>query len=476
MPNSPYELGTLQLDRTGPGVTPLELTPQGGEIRARWYVEDPLSGTDPSRPVVAEVNTDAGGGATGAWLPFGQQPDPGDGPKVATTRLAGLPDGRHLVRVRARDRAGNESAVVLGTTLSDGTAPVVTDARVTTAPRAATRLAEITYSAVDPDGGVGFGPEPATAGPVGAPGIDWGRPAARAGRVLVALPEPGDYRVEVRVSDAVGNVGVSAPVAVHVPTAAEEADLKVDPAPKPAATRRPGEGAGPLIGWAYGRTQAFHRSRARLQLTARVRVARSSASWKRLLGTPYAGRFQGFATMRGQILLGPAAARGLEALGRWRRATLIGARTRPPSRADIDRMALGLAVLLHESIHATGPAARTDVTTTRSGRAFEEGFTEAATVDLLPAYVRSLGLPARLRAPVLAGVRRYRPAYPAERAWARGLSAAVTGRPAGSATARRWRIAVADRWGANRWALLAQATGRDAAALRAEAPGVVVTR
>ena len=73
---------------------------------------------------------------------------------------------------------------------------------------------------------------------------------------------------------------------------------------------------------------------------------------------------------------------------------------------------MGLAVLLHETLHATGPAARTDTLTTKSGLAFEEGFTEAATEDLLYVFITGLRLPptvrgrlARGRAAALARVR-----------------------------------------------------------------------
>ena len=74
---------------------------------------------------------------------------------------------------------------------------------------------------------------------------------------------------------------------------------------------------------------------------------------------------------------------------------------------------MGLAVLLHETIHATGPEARTDSLTTKSGLAFEEGFTEAATEDLLYVFVTSLNLPPAVRGPLAAAVRRRAHAYAA---------------------------------------------------------------
>jgi hypothetical protein len=129
-------------------------------------------------------------------------------------------------------------------------------------------------------------------------------------------------------------------------------------------------------------------------------------------------------------------------------------------------------VLLHETIHATGPAARDDVRETPSGRALEEGFTEAATVDLLPRMVRTLGLPGRLTSALLASARRYRPAYSAQVGWVRLLAARATGQGAMSPAAAAWRVAAADGWGSNRWSLLADATGRTEQGLRAEAPEI----
>jgi hypothetical protein len=49
------------------------------------------------------------------------------------------------------------------------------------------------------------------------------------------------------------------------------------------------------------------------------------------------------------------------------------------------------------------------------------------------------------------------------------MSRLATRTPATSSTARAWRIRVADRWGADRWALLADATGRTERGLRKQA-------
>ncbi len=293
--------------------------------------------------------------------------------------------------------------------------------------------------------------------------FDWTTPGApSADHVLVRLPGPGVHRVTVRVADRVGNRGESAPVEIRVPTRAEADDARVEAPPTP----RVGGGArvDPGMRWAYAQARRFHAGRG-ARLVARLRIAPTSAEWRRMLG-PAAGRYRGYATLRGEVLLGPGAVRGLRMLVAARRAG--GGR---PSRADLDQAAAGLAVLLHETMHATGPAARRDALGTRSGRAFEEGFTESATIDLLPRFARALDIPAPLRSRLAAAVARRRPAYAVEVAWARRMSARATRVAAGSARAGAWRIRVADTWGTDRWARLATATGRDEETLRADAAG-----
>jgi hypothetical protein len=429
-------------------------------VVAKWIQSDALSGTDPAEPVVAEVNADPGGGAGGAWVPFAQQPEPGDGYKVAWTGLAGLPDGHHLVRVRARDRAGNVAERVLGTVLADHTPPVVTDVRVTRPPSGPTGIAEVAYSAVDPTPGVGLaGAPPPRAGPPGGR-EDWTYAGASGpGRVAVRLPSIGVHAVTVRVRDRLGNEAESAPVMIRLPTAAQAADARVAAPPSPGA--RAGRAPSPTVAAIYRAARRFHARRG-LRLSARLRVARERAEWRRVLGVADARSYSGFADFGGAVFLGPAATRALEALG--------GA-AGSLSRADADRVAMGLAVLLHETLHATGPQAAEDVAGTRSGRAFEEGVTETAALDLLRPFVAGLDLPAGARRRVLAAVGRYRPAYRAQVAWARRMSACATRAPATSRQARAWRIGVADAWGANRWARLAAATRRDEGSLREEAAG-----
>ena len=465
--NSPLVLGTLQLDRSPPGASFVQLTPEGGTVVASWSQSDELSGTDPGSPVVAEVNASPLGDAAGEWIPFADQPLPGDGRRTASTHLGGLPDGRHLVRVRSRDRAGNAGAVVIGSVVSDRTPPRVADVSLARPVTSPTALAELLFRG-DDSAGVGLSGARAKVGPVGSGDeVDWAVPGeSGAGRVLVRLPGPGVFVVTVRLVDRVGNRGESAPVTIRVPTPAEAADAAVGPAL--GVDVRRGAAPGRRVAWGIAQLRRFHLERG-VSFTARVRVARDGAAWRRMLGTAAAARYTGYSTLRGDVLLGPAATRGLDAVGGL---GLGSARPGAMSRADLDRAVLGLAVLMHESIHETGPRARADVLGTRSGRTFEEGFAEDAAGQLLRRFVAELDLPPAARAQMLAAVGRYRPAYAAEVAWARRMSALATRSGAGSARARAWRVRVADTWGADRWARLSAATGRDAAALRAQAAAI----
>ena len=453
-------LGTLQLDRTAPTVSSISLTPQGGTVEADWIQSDDRAGTDPNQPLAVEVNADAAGGSGGAWVPFAEQPSPGDGRKLARTNLAGLPDGMHLVRVRSRDRAGNVADLPLGLVQSDATPPVVT-ASVVGTPSATTRIAELSYTA---DDGTGVGtvtgrPKVALVGrgddaDLSVPG------ESGPGRVLVKLPAAGTFTVTVRVRDRVGNRGESAPVTVRIPRAARPADALT--APLPVIGARGSVAAGTNVTWAYRQARLFHQRRG-LRLTAKLRVARTRSGWRQLLGGPAADRYAGYADLRGTVLLGPAATAGL--------ASIHGAQggARNLSRADADAAVMGLGVLLHETIHATGPQVRTDALTTKSGLAFEEGFTEAATEDLLYVFVTGLDLPPAVRSTLARAVLRRPRAYRPEVTFARRMSHLATKSPATSVKARAWRIKVADTWGADRWELLSDATGRSEAVLRRQA-------
>ena len=303
---------------------------------ASWSQSDELSGTDPGSPTVAEVNASPLGDAAGEWIAFADQPVPGDGRRTASTHLGGLLDGRHLVRVRSRDRAGNAGAVVIGSVVSDRTPPRVADVSLARPVTSPTALAELLFRG-DDSAGVGLSGARAKVGPAGGGDeVDWAVPGeSGAGRVLVRLPGPGVFVVTVRLVDRVGNRGESAPVTIRVPTPAEAADAAVGP-PLGVDTRR---GAAPSrrVAWVVGQLRGFHRERG-VRLTARVRVARDSAAWRRVLGTTAAARYTGYSTLRGDILLGPAATRGLEVVG----ALGLGAgRVGATSRADLDGAVLG---------------------------------------------------------------------------------------------------------------------------------------
>ena len=279
------------------------------------------------------------------------------------------------------------------------------------------------------------------------------------GSIGVVLPGPGLHVFRLLVRDRAGNVGESAPVVGYV-TPPDDVPALGLPVPRfqPAKQYRPGPG----VRAAFAAAKRLHARRG-LTVDARLLVARNGTLWRRVLRRS-AGRFQGYATLRGRIYTGPAATRAIEALHRARRNPRAG-----PPRAELDSYVSGLAVLLHETLHASGPQEVDDVRAARSGRVFEEGFTEAVTIDLLRPYVAALRLPPPLRGRMLMAARRYRPAYPGSVAWARARSAEATGSPAGSRAARAFRIRVADRWGADRWTRLAAATGRDEASLRAQA-------
>jgi hypothetical protein len=334
-------------------------------------------------------------------------------------------------------------------------------ASVVGTPSATTRIAELSYTA---DDGTGVGtvtgrPKVALVGR--GDDADLGVAGESApGRVLVKLPAAGAYAVTVRVRDRVGNRGESAPVTVRIPRVARPADALA--VPLPVIGRRGSVAAGTNVTWAYRQARLFHARRG-VRLTAKLRVARTRSGWRQLLGGRAADRYAGYADLRRTVLLGPAATAGL--------ASIHGAQggARNLSRADADAAVMGLGVLLHETIHATGPAARTDALITRSGLAFEEGFTEAATEDLLYVFVIGLDLPPSVRSRLASAVLRRPHAYRPEVAFTRRMSRLATKAPAASVKARTWRIRVADRWGADRWEQLSDATGRSEAVLRRQA-------
>jgi len=479
---SPLILGVLELDRSPPqALDPaIRAEPDGLDVKVSWTQQDAGVGTDPVQPMVVEINDSPAGDGAGAWIPFLTQSGlPGDGSQSARTSAAALADGAHLVQVRSTDKLGNTGAQPLGTVTLDRRPPLVSDVRLLRAPTEADATADVSYTAIDPQPGLGVAPDARAVASDPSHLPTYGE-APRGGPIRLTFSGPGTYQVTVGVTDRAGLVGWGGPITVVVPA--------VPPPPGPAdridflTPGRPDGPPGPGVVAAYRAAQRLAATR-NVRLNARLASERTAAGWRRLLGTDQAGGIEGYATLQGRLLIGPRASAALEELRRARTAVALRAaacrRTKRPAscrpapvppRVDLDRMVFGLSVLLHESIHASGPAFRDDFRDTPSGRSFEEGFTEAATVDLLPRYVRALRAPARLEAGLLRAARRYRPVYPGPVGWVRDLSAQATGAGAASPAATRWRVGVADHWGADRWQRLARAVGSNEAALRAAAP------
>ena len=460
---SPLTLGTLQLDRTPPAVSNVTFRVDGGDWRFFWDHADALSGIDPEVPTLVERNISPNGDEAGEWVPFTTQPPPGDAVpgRFAVQSGAGLAPGLYRSRVTATDRAGNVGVTPLG--VVDFQPPVFTDVRLVKAPTVADQGATLEFTVSD---GAGVGVDPGATVYVYRKGASTytGFASAGDGRIRADLRDEGDFELILRVRDRGENVGESAPVPVQVrlrsgsTTGRPEVPKGVrrDPVQLFAARERPPSSASTR--WAVRAVRRFHTRRG-VRFTARVSAARTREQWEDLLGTREARRYVGYATFDNEMLLGPSVTAGLGDLRAWRlrdAAKPLG--WRRPTLLERRRMATALAVLLHESLHVTGPRAREDFRLTPSGRAFEEGITEAATVDLLPDFARSLGGSARFQRALQSDVKRYRPAYRRQVRVVRDFSIEATKQPPASAAARRWRITVADTWGRDRWARLEQAT------------------
>lgn len=472
-------LGVIQLDRTPPTATGVALAPDidgAGTAEVRWIQTDAgLSGTNPAAPLIVERNTSTAGDGSGDWIPLEVQPQAGgDGPKFGRFTSAGVADGSYLVRVRSVDTAGNGGAAVLGALTIDRKPPQITGLRVVRPPTAGDRTADLAFTVADPAPGSGIAPD-APARAVSPAQVPYWTGTAGPGEntVRIALPSAGVHLVSMRVSDRVGLVGQSTSILVDVPAGAGSSSRPGGTGTSPGGSRpRPGTNTlatPPGTAAVYRALQRFHARRG-VRLNARLLAADSAKEWSTLLGVDDAARYDGYATFAGEVLLGPTAVRGLEDLWTTRRA-LSGSRPkgRVPSRADLDRMARTMAIALHETIHASGPSDENDFRTTPEGRAFEEGFAEAATVDLLPAFARSLGGPQRFNRALVAAARRYRPAYREQVGWAQSLSQQVA---RGRVATANWRIEVADTWGDDRWERLSRAVGRTVVELRASVPRI----
>jgi hypothetical protein len=269
-------------------------------------------------------------------------------------------------------------------------------------------------------------------------------------------------------------VGQSAPLQVLVPAGAARAGAEITPLrvllpggedPDQPAAVRGGAGAR----WAYAAIGRVHERRG-LRLRARLVPTATAAEWRRVTGAG-AARMEGWTTVRGTVAVAPATTRALDALRRAALRRTCGGGPCLPARADQERMVGALAVLLHETLHVTGPQPL-DARATASGRALEEGLTEAAAADLLPSAIGELGLRPALRRALLARAAGYRPAYGAQVRWVRAVSARVTRTGWRSGAARAWRIEAADRWGADRWDRVAWALDTTEAAVRTGVPGL----
>lgn len=459
---SPMIIGPLLLDRIPPAVIDATVTMAGDRVDVGFTLDDAgRSGVDPNVATLVEYQAPDG------WHLAGTQPTPDAGRKAATIDSAQLAEGVYPVRVIAADRAGNAGITQLGSFTVDRTPPIITPLAITTAPTQQVPSVRLAFTAADS----GSGLDPAN--PPVAVNADTGAVMAQgvAGEtsILVPLPGAGTYRIAVQVTDRAGRITRSAAVSVTDPRQ-PIGPLPIG-APGTSSTTTPliaVRRAAPLTAgerWAWVQIQRLHRARG-VALSATLYTARTPAQWGQTIGTPIATRVDAYTTLTGTVAIGPTASRALNRL-----ATLRGCPRCRLSSAQARTLVDGLAVTLHESLHATGPTAPADQATPE-GRAFEEAFTEAATVDLLPRLIRSLNLPSTTRTALLRQASRYRPHYPAELAWARQMSTLATRAPATSAAAVRWRVRVADTWGADRWTLLAAATGRAEADLRASAPPV----
>ena len=468
---SPLGLGSLRLDRSAPAPSAIRVAHDSGDGNGSvsFTLDDAgRAGVAPFAPVTVEYQ------AAGAWHPASSQPSTGQGAKVASLPSAGLAEGAYPLRVTATDVLGNTAPRPLGTLLVDRTSPVVSNLRIARPPSPTDPTAEIAYRAVDPAGGSGLDPAVSAQAvllPLGQH-LTSG-PNTETGTFVVSLPGPGSFPIAVEVTDRVGRVGRGS-ITIDVPMPPPSLAARAAPVAQGVdriealVLRAPRQAPNAGARWAYALTTRFHARRG-VKLSATLAAARTPADWTHLLGTSDANRIDGYATFGGVVAVGPTVSRGLDDLQRVRLCTRVCA---PPTRAEANRIAAALAVLLHESIHASGATAEADVVETASGRAFEEAFAEAATIDLLPDLIRQAPLRASLRASLVAAAGRYRAHYPAQVDWARTLSATATGTDASSPTAKAWRVDVADTWGADRWSRLAAATGYTESDLRAAAPPV----
>lgn len=165
-----------------------------------------------------------------------------------TAALAGRPDGSYTVEVRTRDVAGNVSGVTSSTYLLDTTLP---PAATVGAPTSPSSVASPGFAVGLTEVGARLSCRLLRDGVVVA---DWAGCAAGSVRVELGGRLDGGYRLEVRLTDAAGNVG---PVVGADYTYDTTAPIAVTIAPP----RTPGSGRSPE--WSFG-TEALGRLECRI--------------------------------------------------------------------------------------------------------------------------------------------------------------------------------------------------------------------
>ena len=116
------------------------------------------------------------------------------------------------------------------------------------------------------------------------------------------------------MSDRLGNVGVSAPITIRLPTAAQAADTRTGPVPSPAPSA--GEAPGAAVAWAREQVRRFHARRG-VRLTApRAGGAQRGAPGGAPSASTTRGRYVGLHHLRGDGAARALGGAGTPAAGR----------------------------------------------------------------------------------------------------------------------------------------------------------------
>ena len=208
-------LGTLTLDLTGPRALHATVTRQEPDGSLYAWVQESGGLAPTLTPATIEVQESGALAPNGAWI--SRPVTLRDGPMTWWVSGLGLAEGPHEVRLRATDAAGNTSVEALPWLWVDRTPPAVADVRVLTAPSAARPRVELGYR-VEEGGGLPTGGV-ARVVDLGASSVVGEGPAARwlPQTIAADLPAARRYDLAIEVTDAAGNVGRSAPIAVTVP-------------------------------------------------------------------------------------------------------------------------------------------------------------------------------------------------------------------------------------------------------------------